>query len=207
MFIVNTMKKIALLLALASAATLGFSTVTLAEVSLPMGWYLEGNIGGSKISDVSYASGTNMSTTGVAWNLNAGYKFIPYFAAEIGYTSYGNANITSNGSNVGKNQVKSYDLAGKAILPIQDTGAELFAKLGAARAKSYVTVTNAALLAANGITLNTGRYNSTDLYFGLGGDYSFMPAAAVNIQWNRVAGTSKTGNLDLFSIGLTYLFN
>ena len=205
MFIVNTMKKIAFILV--SAATVSVSTIALAEVSLPMGWYLEGNIGGSKISNVSYASGTNMNTTGVAWNLNAGYKFIPYFATEIGYTSYANANITLNNSNVGKNQAKAYDIAGKAIVPVQDTGAELFAKLGVARAKSHVTLTNAELLAANGVTLNSGYYNSTDLYFGLGGDYSFMPAAAINIQWNRVDGTSKTGNLDLFSIGLTYLFD
>lgn len=199
------MKKIAFILV--STTTVGFSTYALAEVSLPMGWYLEANLGASKISDVSYATGTHISTTGIAWNLNGGYKFIPYFAAEIGYTSYGNGNITLNSVNVGKDQVQSYDLAAKAIVPVQDTGAEIFAKVGAARAKSHVTVTNETVLAANGTTLTTGHYNSTDLYFGLGGDYSFMPNMAINIQWNRVNGTSKTGNLDLLSLGLAYLFD
>ncbi len=201
----STMKKIAFILV--STTTVGFSTYALAEVSLPMGWYLEANLGASKISDVSYATGTHISTTGIAWNLNGGYKFIPYFAAEIGYTSYGNGNITLNSVNVGKDQVQSYDLAAKAIVPVQDTGAEIFAKVGAARAKSHVTVTNETVLAANGTTLTTGHYNSTDLYFGLGGDYSFMPNMAINIQWNRVNGTSKTGNLDLLSLGLAYLFD
>ncbi|MCE3238832.1 MAG: hypothetical protein K0R24_1813 [Gammaproteobacteria bacterium] len=199
------MKKMAFILV--SATTVSFSTLTLAEVSLPMGWYLEGNLGSSKISDVSYAAGTHLNTTGLGWNVNGGYKFIPYFAAEIGYTSYGNGNITLNSVKVGKDQVQSYDLAAKAIVPVQDTGAEIFAKLGAARAKSHVTVTNETVLAANGTTLNTGRYNSTNFYFGLGGDYSFMPNMAANIQWNRVAGKSKTGNLDLLSLGLTYLFD
>jgi hypothetical protein len=199
------MKNIAFVLV--SLTTVSFSTLALAEVSLPMGWYLEANLGSSKISDVSYAAGTHINTTGLAWSLNAGYKFIPYFATEIGYTSYGNGNITLNSVNVGRNQVQSYDLAAKAIVPVQDTGAEIFAKLGAARAKSHVSVTNNTVLAANGTTLDTGHYNSTDFYFGLGGDYAFMPNMAANIQWNRVAGKSKTGNLDLLSLGLTYLFD
>lgn len=190
-----------------SVVALGFTMLAIAETPMPMGWYLEGNLGGSKISNVSYATNTSIASTGLGWSLNGGYKFIPYFAAEIGYTSYANGTINFNGSKVGKDQAQSYDVAGKAIMPVQDTGAEIFAKLGVARAKSQVTSTNAALLAASGETLNTGRHNSTDLYFGVGGDYAFMPNVAANLQWNRVDGTTKTGNLDLFSLGLNYMFD
>ena len=192
---------------LTGMAALGFTGLAMAEVPMPMGWYLEGNLGGSKISNVSYAANTSIASTGLGWSLNGGYKFIPYFAAEIGYTSYANGTINFNGSKVGKDQAQSYDVAGKAIMPVQDTGVEIFAKLGVARAKSQVTATNAALLAGSGETLNTGRHNPTDLYFGLGGDYAFMPNMAANLQWNRVDGTNKTGNLDLFSLGLTYMFD
>lgn len=197
----NHIKKITLLM-----TTLGFTTLASAVVSVPVGWYLEGNLGASKISDVSYAPNTSISTTGLGWNVNAGYKFIPYFAAEIGYTSYANGTINFNGTKVGKDQAQAVDIAGKAILPIQETGAEIFAKLGMARAKSQVTATNTALLAASGESLSTGNHRSTDLYFGLGAAYFFIPSAAVNAQWNRVAGSSKTGNLDLMSLGITYLF-
>jgi hypothetical protein len=190
-----------------SLAALGVATFASAEASIPAGWYVEGNIGAPKISNVSYGTATAIKTTGIGWNLNAGYKFIPYFATEIGYTSYANGNITTNGATVGKDQVKSYDLAGKAILPIQDTGVEIFAKLGMARATAHVTVTNADLLAANGTNLNTGHFSSTNLYLGLGGEYAFMPNMAANIQWNRVDGGSHIGNLDLFSLGLAYLFD
>ncbi len=188
-------------------ATLGMTTLAMGVASLPVGWYLEGNLGVSKISDVSYAPNTSISSTGLGWNINGGYKFMPYFAAEIGYTSYANGTINFNGSKVGKDQAQAYDIVGKAILPIQDTGGEVFAKLGAARSKSHVTVTNASLLAGSGETLNTGQHNSTNFYFGIGGDYSFMPNSAVNLQWNRVAGGSSTGNLDLLSLGLSYLFD
>lgn len=189
------------------AATLGLTTLAMGVAPLQVGWYLEGNLGVSKIGNVSYAPNTAITSSGLGWNINGGYKFMPYFAAEIGYTSYAKGTINFNGSKVGKDQAQSYDLVGKAILPIQDTGGELFAKLGAARAKSHVTVTNASLLAGSGETLNTGQHNSTDLYFGVGADYSFIPNAAVNLQWNRVDGNSSTGNLDLFSLGLSYLFD
>lgn len=202
----KNIKKIALI-TMMSAATLSLSTLAIAAAQIPMGWYLEGNIGGSKISDVSFAPNTSMSSTGFGWNVNGGYKFMPYFAAEIGYTSYAIGTINFNGTKVGKDQVYSYDLAGKAILPIQDTGADIFAKLGVARARTKVTATNPGLLAANGETLNTVNGTYSALYFGLGADYSFVPNMAVNAQWNRADGNNKTGNLDLFSIGLTYLFD
>ncbi|MCD6039797.1 MAG: hypothetical protein K0S27_1197 [Gammaproteobacteria bacterium] len=201
------MKNIKKIFIMANIMVLSFTALAKAEAPIPMGWYLEGNLGGSKISDVSYAPNTSISTTGLAWSLNGGYKFIPYFAAEIGYTSYANGKINFNGSQVGKDQAQSYDIAAKAIMPVQDTGAELFAKLGVARAKSQITATNAELLAASGETLNTGKKYSTNLYFGMGGDYAFMPNTAINLQWNRVDGASNTGNLDLFSLGLTYLFD
>lgn len=201
----NYIKKITLFAL--SATSLGLSTLATATVPLPVGWYLEGNLGGSRITSVSYAPNTSISTSGIGWNINAGYKFIPYFGTEIGYTSYSTGTINFNGNKVGKDQAQAVDLAAKAILPIQDYGAEIFAKLGIARSKSEVTVSNAPLLAASGESLNTGNHRSTDLYLGLGAAYYFIPAAAVNLQWNRVAGSSQTGNLDLFSLGLTYLFD
>ncbi len=201
----KNIKKITLIMM--SVAACSMTTLAMGVASIPMGWYLEGNLGASRISSVSYAPNTTISSSGLAWNINGGYKFMPYFAAEIGYTSYANATINFNGTKVGKDQAQSYDLAGKAIIPIQDTGGEVFAKLGVARAKAHVTVSNASLLAASGETLNTGQHNSTDVYFGLGADYAFMPNTAVNLQWNRVAGNNSTGNLDLLSLGLTYLFD
>ncbi len=201
----NHIKKITLLMI--STTTLGLSTLAFGIVPMPVGWYLEGNLGVSKISNVSYAPNTSISSTGLGWNLNGGYKFIPYFATEVGYTSYASGTINFNGAKVGKDQAQSVDLAAKAIMPIQETGAEIFAKLGVARAKSQVTVTNAPLLAGSGETLSAGNFRSTSLYFGLGADYSFIPNAAVNLQWNRVDGSSKVGNLDLISLGLSYLFD
>lgn len=201
----NYIKKITLIMM--SAVALSGTTLAIGAVAIPVGWYLEGNLGVSKISNVSYAPNTSISSTGLGWNLIGGYKFMPYFGAEVGYTSYASGTINFNGNKVGKDQAQAVDIAGKAIMPIQETGAEIFAKIGIARAKSDVTVSNAPLLAASGETLATGNHRSTDLYFGLGADYAFIPNAAINAQWNRVDGNNKTGNLDLMSIGISYMFD
>ena len=174
-------------------------TAASAEVPLPSGWYIEGNAGGFKSSNVSYLS----NTSGSALNINGGYKFMPFFAAEIGYTKYADITAKANGIEVAQISHYSYDLVGKGILPIGTTGAELFAKLGVGRINSKVSQSNSAYVISSSIT---GSHNVTGYYFGLGGDYSFMPNVAVNGQWQRAKGDSRTGNLDLYSIGVSYLF-
>jgi hypothetical protein len=188
-------------------AAISLPILAVGEMELPMGWYLEGNMGRSKISGVSYAPATTLNANGVGWNITAGYKFIPYFAAEFGYTSYANAMIKSMGTQIARDRTQAYDIAGKAILPMQDNGLDIFAKLGAARAKSRATVTNPTAAANNNVNINNSNSSSTALYLGAGGDYFFTPNIASNIQWTRVNGNSRTGDLDLFSIGVSYLFD
>ena len=195
--------KIIRLIAVGIAAACGLTSV-MAVAPLPSGWYLEGNGGSSRVTNANYAPGSSLSSSGVGWNLNGGYKFIPFFAAEVGYTKYANSSSKISGVKVATATYYSYDLAGRGLLPIGDTGAELFAKLGIARLNSNVKATNAAV--SNGVAVATGTNNATGYYFGLGADYSFMPRLAVNGQWQRAKGNSKTGNLDLYSLGVSYLF-
>ncbi|HSW69984.1 MAG TPA: outer membrane beta-barrel protein [Gammaproteobacteria bacterium] len=188
--------------------TLIFASVVAAKAAavapLPMGWYLEVNGGGSKITDVSYVSGSSITTSGIGWNANGGYKFMPFFAAEAGYIQYASTSSKLAGNKVATATYYSYEGAAKALLPIGDTGAEFFAKLGIAHLHSKVKSTQFAR--NNGIPVSTGTNNVNGLFFGLGADYSFIPNAAANIQWQRAKGNSKTGTLNLYSVGLSYLF-
>jgi hypothetical protein len=190
----------------ALAATSIVFTSVMAEPSLPAGWYLEANGGASKLSNATIATNSSISDSGVAWNANAGYKFMPYFAAEIGYTSYAKATAKVNGVKVATDSFYSYDIAAKALLPIADSGAEVFAKLGAAELKSKITVDNQSYVNANGIVVNSGSHSKTGYYFGLGADYTFWQSLAINGQWQRAKGSNQTGNFDLYSLGVSYLF-
>lgn len=193
-------------LAAISILSAGVMTSAMAVAPLPMGWYVDANVGTAKVTNASYASGSSFSNSGVGWNLNVGYKFTPFFAAEAGYTNYANSTSKVNGVKIATATYYTYDAAGKGILPIGDTGAELFAKLGIAHLNSNVKAENSSYATANGIAVSTGTSNVNGYYYALGAAYYFIPALAGNIQWQRAKGNSKTGNLALTSLGISYLF-
>lgn len=198
------MKGLSRLSLAASAAVLMFAAQTgFADSSLPMGWYLAANAGSTNTSNVSYPGSVSNSGTGI--NGDLGYKFMPYFAMEFGYTYYANTTI-KNGAGTKAGTVKnySYDIAGKGIWPIMDTGFELFGKLGAARVSASTSINNQA--AADGLGLGSASRSATGAYFGGGASYYVMPELAVDAQWMRAEGNNQTGNLDLVSAGIEFIF-
>ncbi len=194
-------------MALLSAIAASLSTSVFADMPVPMGWYLEANGGTTSAQDKNYGSGTNVDRSGWGWNVNAGYKFMPYFATEIGFTRYAASKVKNSflDTQAAKDTHYSYDLTTKGILPISTSGGALFAKLGIARLNSNVSVTNQA--AMTGLSFTTGTRNSTGYYLGLGGEYSFMPNFLGVAQWARAKGNSNTGALDLYSVGVSYIFD
>ena len=187
-----------------SLVVLSMATLTKAAVAVPYGWYVEGNVGKSNASNKSFAG--VVKNTGLGESINLGYKFTTFVAGEIGVANYANTRIeSSTGANVAKDRHYSYDIAGKLMLPIGGTGAEVFGKLGIGRINSKVTVTNPSLAAANAYVFNAGTHSANGLYLGAGADYAIMPNVLVNAQWARQRGSNNTGNLDLYSVGLAYI--
>ncbi len=202
------MKKIKLL-SLMIVAIGGMSAVTsaMAAMPLPIGWYLEANGGFTRTSNQNIGSNASSTSPGAGWNASVGYKFMPYFGTELGYNAYAKSKIKYVGTPVAQDTNKSYYLAAKAILPVVDSGFEFFAKLGVTRITSHLTVTNPTFVSQNGLSINAGTQTATGAYFGVGGDYSFMPNLQLDMQWNRSRGNSRVGNLDLYTLGVTYIFN
>lgn len=168
---------------------------------LPFGWYIEGNVGVSNISNTNFGPGVSTSNSGnsIGYNVNAGYKFIPYFAAEAGYTKYSKINITGPlGLSSGTAQPYALDLAAKAIWPISDLGFELFTKVGVDQVRLSVSGANIS---------NSKSNNSGGLYLGIGAEGSCSPNIPINIQWARAQGNSTAGNLNLYSVGIGYIFD
>lgn len=189
-----------------SLAIIGVSIAS-ADVPLPFGWYLEGNIGTSHISEFSNPSGTSLSSSNAAANINVGYKFIPFFGLEIGYSNFGEANSTYNKTKVSKITTWIADIAGKAIFPFADSGFEIFGKLGASRIFSRTKISNEPYVNANGLFIPTGTNNATGLFMGLGGEYAFTPNLQGNVQWFVANGNSSTGNYNFYGVGFSYIFD
>ncbi len=168
----------------------------------PQGWYIEANPGLSTVSSKSYDA-PNVRRSGVGFNIDLGYKLTTFFSAEAGYTHYFPTRIY-NGPKIGEDTHYSYDLAIKASLPISDSSVEAFGKLGVARVHSDVQITSPSY--ATGLNLYPGSHNVNGLYMALGLAYYFAPSIAVNAQWARADGNNQTGNLNLYSAGLSYNF-
>ena len=187
-------------------AALAFTSSAIAFMSVPAGWYLEGNAGSTHVSNQSNFNGGRTSNSGIGLNLDVGYKFMPYVGTEIGYTQYANTFIkNNNGTKAATVKNYSYDLALRGILPIGSSGFELFAKLGVGRMNTKISIDNQA--AASGLGIGSGNHNATGLYMGIGGQYYFMPELAANVQWARMNGNNSTGNFDLVSVGFSFIFD
>lgn len=187
-------------------STMWCATSALAEdcMSAPYGWYAELNVGSTRVSNVSYPG--RSSTSGIGGNLNLGYKFMPYFGLEVGYTRYANSSLTDQfGTKAATVKHFSYDLAARGILPMSFTGFELFAKLGVQRNNASFTIDNG--VAANNIGLTSSNHSNTALYMGAGGQYYISPEIAVVVQWQRADGNGNVGIMDLYSLGFSVLFS
>lgn len=191
-------------LAAMSTAILTAANNAFAVPPLSTAWYLEGNLGLTKVSGTNYGSGTSVSAPGLSGGGIAGYKFMPFFASEIGYTRYATLKIKNPaGVSAAKDKLYAIDIAAKGILPIGDSGFEAFAKVGWSILNSSVSITNAS--AATTVNAVSGTHNAPGLYLGIGADYAYTPSVPINFQWARAYGDGRTGNLDLYSVGVAYL--
>lgn len=194
-----------LLQGILAALVLSFVTApAFAVMSLPYGWYLEGNVGSSSLSGKSYP-GASSSSSGIGYSGNLGYKFMPYVAVEAGYTRFAETDVKNGaGTKAGTDKHFSWDIALKGIAPVYDSGFEAFAKLGIQRISSDASISNSAAASAIGFT--SSGHSKTGLYMGIGAQYYFMPEFAVVAQWARSDGNSSTGTSDLLSAGLSFMF-
>lgn len=155
----------------------GLASSAFAHVPIPRGWYADASVGITNTNSSDSDEGDD-SSTAMGYNLNAGYKFLPFFGVEAGYTSYG----TSSSSFTGNHAI---DIAAKAIIPFPEVGAEIYSKLGGAQ------------------TWPNEGDNSTGLYYGFGADYWLYSNMSILMQWTQAK--SSEGPLNLFSIGIGFL--
>lgn len=195
-----------LLLTLSGLIALFVTMPAFAAMSAPDGWYVEGNIGSTKITDKDYPG--NESTASLGGSGAVGYKFMPYLGAEVGYTQYGNTTIkdpSTGGTKAGTDRHYSYNVAAKGILPIAESGFEAFTKVGVGEVVSNMSINNAE--AAANLGLDSERHDDTSYYLSIGGQYYFTPELAVVVQWAQAHGDSSTGTMALTSVGLSFIFN
>lgn len=143
---------------------------------------------------------TNSNSDG--WKTSAkvfgGYDFDQTWGVEAGYTDFRSSDYsyTLNGVNrTGSSDGKSFYLAGKASLPINEQFG-VYGKLGAA---------------SNKRTYNdpvfSGSDRKTELYAGVGAEYNFNPKVSVSLEYERYGKNQDIGaKSDVITLGAKYKF-
>lgn len=165
------------------------------------GFYIGASIGESRVHDKK-TPGLNDSVTqiGPGWSADLGYRFIEFYkvvlAAELGYTQYYHSSENTPGVNVATTEHFGSYAALVGQYPLF-YNLSILGKLGVAYSYAKKVFT------ASGASKSANTYSG---YYGLGVAYNVTPQAALNLQWARAHGNSRTGSNDLTSLGIIYSF-
>lgn len=152
--------------------------------------------------DCTGTSSCDKSDTGI--KLLGGYKFMPNLAAEIGYFDYGKSKAAAPGIT---GDIKNSAFGGGVAYHLDVAPNWVgVGRLGLAQVKTKISGTVAGLGSASDSDTNTA------LYGGLGVGYKLNRNLSIDGAWDFSKskydknGASTSGNINMFSAGVTYAF-
>lgn len=179
------------------------------------GWYIGGNIGMSttnideekitqNLTDHSYTD----DDRDLGYKLFGGYQFNKYFALEGGYFNLGKFDYslsTPTGTSEGSIKVMGVNLDAVGILPVTENFSA-FGRVGAHYAQAKDSFSSSGSLS---MTDTDPKKSDLNYKFGVGLQYAVTDAVGVRLEAERYRINDAVGNdgdINLFSIGLTYRF-
>ncbi|MDP2005493.1 MAG: outer membrane beta-barrel protein [Rubrivivax sp.] len=161
------------------------------------------SVGSSRLN-LDCAGVASCDKTGTGYKLLGGYRFTPVWAAEVGVFDYGKARTRDAGvsADIGNRGV-GLGLAFHQALA-HDWNA--VARLGLSRVKTRISGSLGGLGLANDTDDNTAPYG------GIGVGYRLSEAMSVDLAWDfsrsrfHKNGVDESGNINLFSLGLSFGF-
>ena len=186
-------KKVLVTALLAGFAALPTLAMAQAKGNADLGFYAGASIGQSTSSDC----GGSCDDKDTAYRVFGGYKFHPNIAVEGGYSPLGE---TSSGNL--KAEANAWDLVGLGIFPLGNNFS-IFGKLGFYNAE--IKLSGAA----------SGKKTTTDLTYGIGGQYDFNRNLGLRLEWQRYSGvkapdvanvSSGDTDIDVVSVGALWRF-
>jgi opacity protein-like surface antigen len=190
-------------LVFASFFSIFTTSQSIAAPSIPAGWYVSTDLGLTRFYGKTYPDSSSIKTSGKAWGASAGYKFLPYFGLEGGYTRYMDTRIRDEDTiTIGRDRHYGINVAGKFIYPIGNCGVEIYGKLGATWLHSQIGKVDPDYVGV----FNTSTQTAVGFYWGAGAEYFFTTNVGVHLQYAQAQGNSNTGTMGMGSIGFSFLF-
>ena len=170
--------------------TLFLSWSAFGALAQPKGVYVEGNIGYGKVK----IKVPNLSTknTGIAGNLNAGYKFNENFAVEGGAGLFSKVKAAGAKAYTGNYY---FDIAARGIIPLNN-GVNLFAKAGLAVVHTDI----------KNWLANNGNYTKPTVLLGGGISYYINSHVGVSISGLYLNKVKRVPVMYAGTLGLIYIF-
>jgi OOP family OmpA-OmpF porin len=164
-----------------------------------LGFYAGASIGQSKTADCPGAGSCDDKDT--AYRVFGGYKFHPNIAVEGGYAPLGKTSSSFPGGSVSA-EANAWDIVGVGSWGLGNNFS-ILGKLGFYNAE----------LKLGGLA--SGKKTTTDLTYGIGGQYDFNRNLGLRLEWNRYSkvkapdvGTLSGGDtdIDVLSVGALWRF-
>ena len=189
---------------LATALLAGFAalpTLAMAQAkggASDLGFYAGASIGQSK-SDCN--GGGSCDDKDTAYRIFGGYKFHPNIAVEGGYAPLGETSASFPGGNVTA-EANAWDIVGVGSWPLGNNFS-ILGKLGFYNAEVKLG------------GLASGKKTTTDLLYGLGGQYDFNRNLGLRLEWSRYSGVKSPdvagisggdSDVDVLSLGALWRF-
>jgi OOP family OmpA-OmpF porin len=162
--------------ALLACTTMLLSAAALAQKQSDTGWYAGASLGRADLGP----------DTDTALKIFGGYQINRSFAAELGYSDFGDVTVGNNSVSA-----SAWELTGLGKFPLGNQ-LYVFGLAGLAKIKAETTI--------SGLRVSD---DSTELTFGFGLQYDFSPKAGARLQWQRYDTSSE---IDVVSVGVLYKF-
>lgn len=175
------------------------------SLAVPNGVYISGLLGSADLkysTNSQHVAPASKDADHFAWRVDAGYKYNPNLAIELGYINWPDTNFKNVlGSDSGKLDItqRSADLMGVFSYPI-NAAASIYAKGGI----TYIKATKDVNQDAHFLGVNSKKVETFNPIFGLGGNYEFYPNLLAELSWLRIPSGSGIATSDFFGIGLTF---
>jgi OOP family OmpA-OmpF porin len=185
-------------------AAIAVSLVSATAMAQDQGWYVGGALGQVKAKDFCNGlSGGSVTCDDTDTSVKAlgGYQFGRNFAIEFGAMGAGTVEARGTASRLTVDTAIG-EATAVGILPVGETFS-VFGKFGL-----YTSVVETKLTTVLGES--TERKTNSDLTYGVGASWLFMPRFAVRAEWQRYskvdAGAIGKSDADVISLGLVYRF-
>ncbi len=161
------------------------------------GFYVGGGIGITSIDvcgDLTALGATSCDDEDTGFKIFGGYNVNQNLAVEVGYVDLGEITASGGGATV-RADIDGFQVAAVGILPLNPQFS-VFGKIG-------LLLWDVSASASGPGGFASVSDDGTDLMFGVGGSWNFLPQLSLRAEWERF---DVDEDADMFSVSIVYRF-